>query len=242
MSFEREILPDALTAAEVCARHIATQLKLAIGARSQATLAISGGHTPQLMFHGLSLLPVDWSRVHLFWVDERCVPPDDAASNYKLAKENLIDLARVPEANIHRVAGEIDPKQAAEDYADEIRRFFKLAAGDMPRFDVVQCGMGPDGHTASLFPGEPLIADRAGIASAVYAPQFSQWRVTLLPGPLLAARLLLYLVTGDDKAQTVRAVFEQMTNPSKYPVQLAFEHQEGTTWFLDQAAARLLDS
>jgi 6-phosphogluconolactonase len=133
--------------------------------------------------------------------------------------------------------GEIAPKEAAVRYADEIRRYFDLDPGEMPRFDVVQCGMGPDGHTASLFPGEPLVNDRAGIAEAVFAPQFNQWRVTLLPGPLLAARNLVYLVSGADKAEVARAVFEGPPEPEKYPAQLI---GKGAEWFLDEAAAGLL--
>lgn len=242
MSFRRQILPDAFGAAEACARYVARQLEQALAARSRATLAVSGGHTPKLMFGQLAFLPVDWSRVHLFWVDERSVPPDDPASNYKLAKEDLIAPAHIPDGNVHRVLGEIDPSEAARRYTDDIREFFKLGAGEMPRFDVVQCGMGPDGHTASLFPGTPLLDDRQGIAAAVFAPQFSQWRVTLLPGPLLAARQLLYLVTGEDKAETVRAVFQEESEPKKYPARIASEHPEGAVWFLDQAAAKLLES
>jgi len=242
MSARRLVLADAPGAAEACARYVADRLQQALDAGSLATLAVSGGHTPKLMFEKLALLPVDWRRVHLFWVDERCVPPDDAASNYKLAKENLIVPAHIPDRNVHRVVGEIDPQEAAQEYADDIRRFLKLAADEMPQFDVVQCGMGPDGHTASLFPGEPLLDDRKGIAGAVYAQQFSQWRVTLLPGPLLAAKWLVYLVTGEDKAETLRAVFEEKPNPKKYPTQIALEHPEGANWFLDEAAARLLDS
>lgn len=242
MTLRRHVLPDAPGAAQACARFVDSQLEQALVARSRATLAVSGGHTPKLMFQSLARLPVNWRRVHLFWVDERCVPPEDSASNYKLAKENLIAPARIPDANVHRVAGEIDPHEAARIYTDDIRRFFQLAADEMPRFDVVQCGMGPDGHTASLFPGEPFVDDRMGIAGAVYAPQFSQWRVTLLPGPLLAARNLVYLVTGEDKAETVRAVFQDKPDPKKYAAQIAREHPEGAIWFLDQAAAKLLDS
>lgn len=242
MSFRRQVFPDAPGAAEACARSVAGRLEEALAARAWATLAVSGGHTPKLMFQSLARLPVDWRRVHLFWVDERCVPPDDLASNYKLAKENLITPAHIPNANVHRVAGEIDPSEGARMYADDIRRFFKLAADEMPRFDVVQCGMGPDGHTASLFPGEPLLDDRKEIAASVFAPQFSQWRVTLLPGPLLAARHLLFLVTGEDKAETLRDVFQPESRPKKYPAQIAAEHPQGAVWFLDQAAAKLLDS
>jgi len=241
MSFEREILPDASGAAAACARHIAGQLHLALLTRPLATLAVSGGHTPKLMLQSLAQLSVDWRRVHLFWVDERCVPPEDEASNYKLVKENLIASTQIPESNVHRVFGEMDPNEAARKYTDDIRRFFQLPADGMPQFDIVQCGMGPDGHTASLFPGEPLLHDRKGIASAVYAPQFSQWRVTLLPGPLLASRQLLFLVTGQDKAEMVHSVFQGASDPAKHPAQIAFEHPENSIWFLDQTAARLLD-
>jgi len=241
MSFEREVFPDAQAAAAACARHIAIQLQRALAARPQATLAVSGGHTPKLMFPSLTQLAVDWSRIHLFFVDERCVPPDDDASNYKLARENLLAHASIPDANVHRIAGEKEPGDAARGYSEAIQQFFRLAAGAMPQFDVVQCGMGPDGHTASLFPGDPLVSDRKGIAAAVYAPQFRQWRVTLLPGPLLAARHILYLVSGDDKAEMVRTVFHEAIDPRKHPAQLAFENPEGATWFIDQAAAKLLD-
>ncbi|HEV3331573.1 MAG TPA: 6-phosphogluconolactonase [Bryobacteraceae bacterium] len=242
MSARRQVFPDTQGAADACARYVAAKLEQKLAARAWGTLAVSGGHTPKLMFQSLARLAVDWRRVHLFWVDERCVLPDDAASNYRLAKENLIAPAHIPEANIHRVKGELDPHEAARIYTDDIRKFFQLKADEMPRFDLVQCGMGPDGHTASLFPGEPLLDDRKGIATAVYAPQFTQWRVTLLPGPLLAARQLLYLVTGEDKAQTLRAVFTEAPNPKKLPSQIALEHPEGATWFLDEAAAKLLDS
>ena len=188
MSIQRHSLPDAAAAAESCAQRVTGLLETALAGGSEASLAVSGGSTPRLLFQALTRLHFDWSRVHLFWVDERCVPPTDPASNYKLAKDYLLSGARIPERNVHRIHGEIAPKEASHRYAEEIRRFFKVDPGEMPRFDVVQCGMGPDAHTASLFPGEPLIEDRDQIAAAVFAPQFNQWRVTLLPGPLLAAR------------------------------------------------------
>src|SRR5579864_8894608 len=208
MSIQRHVFPDAAACAEACARRITGLLEAALENGDGATLAVSGGSTPKLMFERMAALRFDWSRVQLFWVDERCVPPADPASNYKLAKDWLITATHIPERNVHRIVGEIAPKEAAVLYADEIRRYFGLNSGEMPRFDVVQCGMGPDGHTASLFPGEPLVDDRAGLAAAVFAPQFDQWRVTLLPGPLLAARNVVYLVSGADKADAMRAVFE----------------------------------
>ena len=237
MSARRHTLSDAAAAAEACARRLTGLLEAALAGGADATLAISGGSTPRLLFQKLATLRFDWSHVHLFWVDERCVPPADPASNYKLAKDWLLPSARFPDRNVHRIFGEIAPQEAAHRYAAEIRDFFRLDSGEMPRFDVVQCGMGPDGHTASLFPGSPFIDDRAGIASAVFAPQFNQWRVTLLPGPLLAARHVLYLVSGADKAETARAVFEGPFEPQKYPAQLIGRRGE---WFLDDATATLL--
>lgn len=237
MTMQRHTLADPGAAAEACARRLIELLEAVLAGGGEASLAVSGGSTPRLLFEQLAALRFDWSRVHLFWVDERCVPPGDPASNYKLAKDWLLPRAHVPERNIHRIVGEIAPKEAAHRYADEIRRFFKVDAGEMPQFDIVQCGMGPDAHTASLFPGEPLIDNRDEIAAAVFAPQFKQWRVTLLPGPLLAARHVVYLVAGADKAEALRAVFEGPFEPPKYPAQLIGRRAE---WFVDDAAAALL--
>ena len=238
MSSQRHSLPDAASAADACALRISGLLENALGGGEFATFAVSGGSTPRLLFERLARLHFDWSRVHLFWVDERCVPPADPASNYKLAKDWLIPGTHIPERNVHRIIGEIAPKEAAHLYTEEIRRFFQLEQGEMPRFDVVQCGMGPDAHTASLFPGQPLIDDREDIAAAVFAPQFNQWRVTLLPAALLAARQVVYLVSGADKAEALRAVFQGPFEPKKYPAQLVGRTAE---WFLDEAAAGLLE-
>ncbi len=206
-----------------------------------ATLAISGGSTPKLLFQKLAALRFHWDHVHLFWVDERCVPPTDDASNYKLAEDYLIAPAHIPHRQVHRIFGELAPPTASARYVDDIRSFFGLADGDMPRFDVVHRGLGPDAHTASLFPGDPLINDREGIASAVYSESQKQWRVTLLPGALLAAKHTVFVVAGADKAEAVRAVFQEEYDPMKYPAQIASHHGRGVAWFLDESAASLLD-
>jgi 6-phosphogluconolactonase len=241
MSVRRHTLVDANAAAGACAHHVINLLDEALSGQEFATLAVSGGSTPKLLFERLAATRFGWDRVHLFWVDERCVPPTDPASNYKLADDYLIRPAHIPHRHVHRVFGELSPKTAAARYADEIREFFGLEVGEMPRFDVVHRGMGPDAHTASLFPGEPLIDDREGIAAAVFAEKLHQWRVTLLPGALLAARHTVFVVAGPDKAEAVRAVFQEEYDPKKYPAQIASHHGRGVTWFLDEAAARLMD-
>ena len=241
MSVQWHRLRDANAAAGAAAHHIVDLLEEVLSGQQFATFAVSGGTTPKLMFQKLAATRFPWDRVQLFWVDERCVPPTDVASNFKLVDDFLIQPAHIPHRNVHRAMGELPPATAATRYAGEIREFFGLEEGEMPRFDVVHRGMGPDAHSASLFPGEPLIDDREGIAAAVYVEKFHQWRVTLLPGALLAAKHTVFVVAGDDKAEAVRAVFQEEYDPKKYPAQIAPPQGRGVTWFLDEAAARLMD-
>jgi 6-phosphogluconolactonase len=229
------------TYAEACAHHIQGLLEEALAGQELAALAVSGGTTPKRMFQTMAAAQFKWDRVHLFWVDERGVPPTDSASNYKLTYEHLIQPAHIPMRQVHRIMGEVQPWNAAKRYADEIREFFGLDEGEMPHFDVVHRGMGPDAHTASLFPGDPLIDDRDRIVGATYTDKFNQWRITLLPGALLAAKHTVFLVAGEDKREAVRAVFHEEYDPMKYPAQIACHHGRGVTWFLDQAAAALMD-
>jgi 6-phosphogluconolactonase len=241
MSAHWQRLRDANAAAEAGARHIIGLLEEALSRQDSATFAVSGGTTPKPMFQKLAATRFPWDKVHIFWVDERSVPPTDVASNFKLADDFLIQPGHIPHRNVHRVMGELPPAAAAKRYAGEIREFFGLEGSEMPRFDVVHRGMGPDAHSASLFPGEPLIDDREGIAAAVYVEKFHQWRVTLLPGPLMAAKHTVFVVAGEDKAEAVRAVFQEEYDPKKYPAQIAPPQGRGVTWFLDEAAARLMD-
>lgn len=237
MSVQWYTRPDPRAAADACAQHISALLEQALANQEHATLAVSGGTTPKLLFERLVASGFRWHRVHLFWVDERCVPPNDPESNYHLADEHLITPARIPRAQVHRIHAEVKPETAARQYVEEIRNFFGLEDGEQPHFDVVQCGMGPDAHTASLFPDEPLIDDREHIAGAVYVEKMSKWRVTLLPGALLAARNIVFLVTGADKAPSVSSVFHEELDPRHYPAQLISRQGRRVSWFLDQAAA-----
>src|SRR5262249_53789650 len=200
----------------------------------------SGGGTAKYLFQKLVAAAFPWNRVHLFWVDERCVPPDDPASNYGVAVQLFLRPANIPPENVHRIYGELPPKDAAARYGQEIRSFFRLGTGEFPHFDVLHLGMGPDAHNASLFPGDSLIEDREQIAAATYAEKFAQWRVTLLPGPLLAARHTVFLATGEDKRESLRQVLNGPYNPVNYPAQLVSRNGADLTWFVDQAAAGLL--
>lgn len=206
--------------------------------REHATLAVSGGATAGLLFEPLARTGLPWPRVHLFWVDERMVPPSDPQSNFLLAEERLIAPTGIPAENVHRIHGELSPEAAARRYEQEIRSFFGLAADELPRFDVIHCGLGADGHIASLFPRSPLLDERTRIAAAACPPSGGPWRVTLLAGPLQAAGEVVFLVTGADKAEAVRAAVEEPRNPEQYPAHL-LRHSR-VTWFLDEGSARLL--
>jgi 6-phosphogluconolactonase len=240
MSVRWHKLPDARATAEAAAHHIVNRLEEVLAGQDSASLAVSGGSSPKLMFEVLAATPFRWDKVHLFFVDERCVPPADDQSNFKLANEHFIRQAHLPQRNTHRVYGELSPAHAAERYIEDIREHFQLETGQLPRFDVIHLGMGPDAHTASLFPGQPLIDDREQIAAPVYVDKFKQSRVTLLPGVLLAAKHTVFLVAGADKADSVKAVFQSEYDPKTYPAQIASHQGRGVTWFLDEAAAALM--
>lgn len=218
-------------AAEACGAHILERLAEAVKARGTATLAISGGSSPKLMFDWMAKAAFDWTNVHLFWVDERAVPPEHEQSNYRMAKEHLIDPAGLK--NVHRIHAELPPDHAASGYVRELSDHF----GDKPVFDVIHLGIGPDAHTASLFPGEPLIEDRDGLAAAVYVEKIPQWRITLLPAVLLAAREVVILATGADKREPLRQVLEGAYSPLEYPAQIVMNRTTNPVFFLDSAAS-----
>ncbi|MEO7653412.1 MAG: 6-phosphogluconolactonase [Bryobacteraceae bacterium] len=237
MSVRWHSYPDPRQAAAACAHHLLALIDDALSGQDHVTVAVSGGTTPGLLFDEMVKGRPRWERVHLFWVDERAVPPTDPLSNFKLANERFIQPAHLPRRNVHRIEGELIAERAAEHYEDDIRRFFALEPGQLPHFDIVQQGMGADAHTASLFPGEPLIEDRERIAAAVYVEKMRQWRITLLPGVLLAAKHNVFLVAGKDKAPAVRAVFREEYDPKRLPAQVVSHHGRHVAWFLDTAAA-----
>ena len=237
MSTEIKKFAGPVEAADACGAAIFDLLTAARNERGSATLAVSGGSTPRIMFEWMARQPFDWHSIDLFWVDERCVPVDDEQSNYRMTRQSLLDQVSLAPGQIHRVRTELIPDEAAVSYVDDISRTFRLQPGELPAFDVVLRGMGPDTHTASLFPGEPLIENKTGIAAAIWSEKMKQHRVTLLPGVLEKARHTLCLVTGPDKAEGLEKVLHGELDPLHVPSQISSPEM---LWFIDEAAGARL--
>ena len=225
------LFDDAEAAGAACSEYIIGRLRQAVEDRGHAMLAVSGGKTPKLLFKHMREADFPWPQLGFFFVDERAVPPGDKDSNYRLAQENFLTPLGFPEQNVHRIHGEMNPDEAATLYSEEIREAFHLAPGKIPVFDVIHHGMGPDGHTASLFPGDPLIDDRTGIAAAVIAKAEPRHRVTLLPGVLLVARSTVFLVDGADKNAALKNILTGELDPLSYPSQLLARCGKHVDWF-----------
>ena len=228
----RHEFPEPKAAAVACAELIVRLLHQAVRDRGRASLAVSGGRSPALLFDAMRTLEFPWTHLDVFFVDERAVPPGDPDSNYRLANEHLFLPLDFPEESVYRIDGELDPPKAAELYAAAIQGAFEIDAGQLPVFDVIQHGMGPDGHTASLFPGEPLIADRTGIAAAVEGAKSPKNRITLLPGVLLNSRATVFLLDGEDKRAALQQVLTGLHDPMEYPAQLLSRSQKDVDWFV----------
>jgi len=228
-------------AASAAAEFILGKLDEALQNAGRATLAISGGSTPKLMFEAMAAQEFEWPKLQLYFVDERPVPPGHPESNFSMADAALCRPVGLEAAQVHRIQGELEPPVAAGRYTDDLVKSFALEMGEAPRFDVLHLGMGADAHTASLFPGEPLILDRSGLVGSVYASGKKSYRVSLLPKVLLHAASVVFLVTGADKAKPLKAVLEGSQDFLAYPAQLVDRQAEKVVWFVDRAAAAELD-
>jgi 6-phosphogluconolactonase len=213
----------------------------AIAERGRFTIALSGGSTPKNM---LTLIAanaghsVPWAKVFFFWGDERHVPPTDAESNYRMAKESLLSKIEVPEANVFRVPAENpDAEAAARAYERTLQEFFEIEAGEFPRFDLILLGMGPDGHTASLFPGTAALEEKTRLATANWVEKLKTSRITLTAPVLNAAREVAFLISGADKAAALHEVLETDSSPEIYPSKLVHPAGGKLIWFVDRAAA-----
>jgi 6-phosphogluconolactonase len=209
--------------------------------RSVFTVALAGGSTPRRTYSRLASpgvrSRVEWSRVHIFFGDERCVPPDNPASNYRMAAEGLLDSVPLPAGNVHRWRAEGDPELAAAAYELELRRVFRTA--EPPRFDLLILGLGENGHTASLYPGTAVLREQRRWTAAQYVEVLETWRLTLTLPVINAARLVLFLVEGAGKAATLGRVLAGPYEPDVLPAQLV---QPGARvyWLVDSAAAAQL--
>ena len=238
---EIEVFPDAASLAWAAARRVVALAGAAIAERGQFSLALSGGSTPRALYALLAAdefaAQVDWLRVHVFWGDERCVPPEHPDSNYRLAYETLLSRVPIPTGSIHRVRGELEPEMAAQAYATELRTFF---GAPWPRFDLVLLGMGNDGHAASLFPGSATLQEtkRSVVAATAHYQDRPAYRVTLTSPAINAARQVLFLVAGLAKAEILGAMLEGPEG--RYPAQLIRPTAGQLTWLMDTAAASQL--
>lgn len=222
---------------------IVARLRAATAARRRATLVLSGGSTPAPIFRALAgEARLDWQAVHFFWGDERTVPPDHADSNFRMARETLLDpLGIAPDdARVHRFPTEAAPRDAAAMVEQNIRRFFETPPGEVPSFDVVLLGMGDDGHTASLFPGTEALKEPTHLTAANSVPTLNTTRLTLTYPVLNAARAVLVLVRGEKKAALVAEILDG--GGGQYPISHVQPADGELLWVLDAEAASRLDS
>jgi len=237
-----EVLPDPTGLAERAVGTFRDAAAAAIGQRGRFTVALSGGNTPRALYALLASPPfwheIDWARTHVFWSDERCVPPDHPDSNYRMATDALLSHVPVPADQIHRMHGELPtPQQAARDYADELRTVFGRVAP--PSFDLLLLGLGEDGHTASLFPGGAVPEDDVTLTAAVYVPTVNMWRLTLTLTVLNAAARVLFLVEGASKAGALKALIAGPRSLN-LPAQRVQPANGSLVVLADQAAASAL--
>ena len=225
--------------AGAAAREFAAKAEEAIEERGRFAVVLAGGSTPKAMYGILArdyANRIDWGKVHVFFGDERTFPPDHEDSNYTMAREALLDHFSL--GSIHRMKGELPPEESAFAYEEELREFFGVE--ELPRFDLILLGIGGDGHTASLFPETPAleVTDRWVVANSV--PKLDTIRITLTVPVINAARSVIFLVAGDDKAEALKELLEGDADPRKYPARLV-QPPGGPNWMLDRAAAGSLD-
>lgn len=215
----------------------------AVAHRGCFAIALSGGSTPKNLYTLLAAnagsLP--WQKMFFFWGDERHVPPTDAESNYRMAQEAMLSKVPVPPANIFRVPSENpDASAVARLYEETLRRFFELAPGKFPRFDLILLGMGPDGHTASLFPETEALHEKSRLVVANHVKKLATDRITFTLPVINAARQVAFLVSGADKAAVLHEVLEGNGPGEKYPSKLVRPSEGNLIWFIDGAAGSQL--
>jgi len=233
-----EIVADAEALAETLAGFLAGAIAQTLATRGGCALALAGGSTPKAAYARLAQSQggIDWTKVRFFFGDERCVGPGDPQSNYKMAHDALLGPLGVSPAHIFRMRGEDEPANAARAYAEILRRELGLE----PRLDLTMLGMGPDGHTASLFPGKDPFEDDALLVRAPYVVKLSAYRLTVTPKVINGSRQVVIATAGAEKAAALAAVLEGPRDPVLYPIQAVAPRSGGLLWLVDRAAASLL--
>ena len=228
----------------VACDYLLKELQSAIAKRGRARIALSGGTTPKEIFALLAneqdryRNAIDWSAVEIFWVDERCVPPTDAESNYRMTRESLLDRVPIPQSQVFRMEAELEPEVAASRYESLLRNHFRLEGAESPSFDVVMLGLGADGHTASLFPGTAAVDEFGRLVVANHVPQKNCWRITLTWPVINQARNVAFLIAGADKAGPLQTLVKGPYNPDQQPSQLIRPASRILTLLCDQEAAQ----
>ncbi|HXF99458.1 MAG TPA: 6-phosphogluconolactonase [Bacteroidota bacterium] len=242
MSGTIHVMPSLQAFREAAAKAIVQELRASVEARGTASLVLSGGSTPEAIYRMLAAEPlrfqIDWSHLHLFWSDERCVPPDHAESNFRMVREALLRYVPIPQEHVHRIETEYEPETAARRYAETLRTVFSVKAPQIPQVDLVLLGLGEDGHTASLFPHTPILNEHERLVSAVFVPTLQAYRISLTLPVLNNARCVMFLVAGASKARILSEVIEAPED--KYPAQLVRPIKGRLQWIVDADAGALL--
>lgn len=237
--------PNALSRA--AAEHFLQTAQAAVAARGKARIAVSGGRTPKTTFQLLAnpaeqfLKAMPWRQIELYWVDERCVPPDHPDSNYRMTREAMLSKVPLKPEQVFRIEGELEPDTAAAQYESTIRSQFRLEGVETPRFDVLALGMGDDGHTASLFPHTAALHELNRIVVANHVPQQKEtWRVTLTWPVIVETSEVFFLIEGSSKADPLHRVLQGPYDPETLPSQLIQPRSGKLLFLLDKDAAAQL--
>lgn len=241
---EIRLCADPIALAQQTAAEFFRLAKECVATQGRFTVALAGGSTPQAAYTLLSSDPyravMPWEQIFFFWGDERPVPPDHPESNYRMAYEALLSKVPVPSTHIYRIQAEQGAQQAAEDYEKQLRQFFRLATDEYPRFDLILLGMGPDGHTASLFPGTNAVHETTRLVLAPWIAKLQSFRITLTPPVLCNAAQIIFGVGGAEKAEALQHVLQGTYQPDLYPAQLVKPVQGKLLWLVEKSTARLL--
>lgn len=242
---EIELCADFADLNRRAGEHFVEISQAAMAERGRFAVALAGGSTPRGLYTALARDQfrnrIAWPNVHLFWGDERCVPPTDKDSNYRMVCEALISKVPLPSQNIHRMPAETSPPEAAVAYEQELRFFFETSPGELPTFDLVLLGMGEDGHTASLFPHSEVLRERESLVAAQYVPKLGSYRLTLTFAVLNQSRNVMFLISGENKAAALRDVLQGPPQPESLPAQQVKPISGRLLWLIERAVAAKLN-